>query len=478
MRGGRLIGLAVLWFVVAGCGRNGGPATVDKSESTLKIGYGLTAGARREFAAQLMTQEGLVNLYADGRPVPWLATRWAYTPDGLGLSLWLQPNASFHDGTAVTSEIVRQALVQQLPDVLGRAYENIADIKAVASDELLFVLKRRSTLLLEALNLPIHAPNSNAGTGPFYDGGHRGDAIDLLAFEKYYGGPPSIDRIVIDSSKSVRSAWADMLRGQLDMVYELPVDAFDLTRTASGTKVFTFQRPYPYAVILNVKKPALRDASVRRALNDAINRDELVSRILEGHGRVIDGPISPQHWVKPDPLPHFRYQPNTSTLQKLAFRCMYSDPTFERIAIFVQQQLQAVGVDMQIDPVPVDPAMERVEAGDFDAWLVDVGMGPSFFRQNLFWHSGSPLNWGQYSSAKVDAALDAINASRNDDEYKAGAASFQQAMIDDPPAIFLAWSDRTRAVSTRFDVHEEPGRDIISTLRLWRPSGVANMTHN
>jgi hypothetical protein len=43
-------------------------------------------------------------------------------------------------------------------------------------------------------------------------------------------------------------------------------------------------------------------------------------------------------------------------------------------------------------------------------------------------------------------------------------------MVEDPPAIFLVWSHRTRAVSTRFDVQAEPGRDILSTLRSWRPA--------
>jgi len=61
-----------------------------------------------------------------------------------------------------------------------------------------------------------------------------------------------------------------------------------------------------------------------------------------------------------------------------------------------------------------------------------------------------------------------MDQARNDAEYKAGAAAFQRAMIEDPPAIFLAWSERLRAVSTRFDVYVEPGRDIFSTLRLWR----------
>jgi hypothetical protein len=49
-------------------------------------------------------------------------------------------------------------------------------------------------------------------------------------------------------------------------------------------------------------------------------------------------------------------------------------------------------------------------------------------------------------------------------------AALQRAIVDDPPAIFLAWSQRARAVSTRFHVPVEPGRDILSTLRLWRPN--------
>jgi len=76
---------------------------------------------------------------------------------------------------------------------------------------------------------------------------------------------------------------------------------------------------------------------------------------------------------------------------------------------------------------------------------------------------------GGYSNPKVDAALDQISISANDDEYRAGVAALQRAIYEDPPAIFIAWSERARAVSTRFDVPIEPGRDILGTLRQWKP---------
>jgi len=57
-------------------------------------------------------------------------------------------------------------------------------------------------------------------------------------------------------------------------------------------------------------------------------------------------------------------------------------------------------------------------------------------------------------------------------------AAFQRAMVASPPAIFLAWSERARAVSGRFDVHEEPGRDILNTIRQWRRAEAVSAAHN
>src|SRR5262249_50656902 len=136
------------------------------------------------------------------------------------------------------------------------------------------------------------------------------------------------------------------------------------------------------------------------------------------------------------------------------------------------------GVDMRLEYTTVADGLARAQAGNFDAWLADMNLAPNFFRQSLFWHSRSAYNWGHYESARVDAALDAMDQARSDAEYKEGAEAFQRAIIDDPPAIFLAWSDRLRAVSTRFEVREERGRDIINTLRLWRPVGAAQRSTN
>jgi ABC-type transport system substrate-binding protein len=153
----------------------------------------------------------------------------------------------------------------------------------------------------------------------------------------------------------------------------------------------------------------------------------------------------------------------------LTFKCLYVDRSHERLALVLQQQLQEAGVHVILENAPVDEGSERIVAGDFDAALVDVANGP-LVRSYLFWHSGGPNNWGHFRSQVVDDALGAIQHAPDASTYRSAVARFQRAIVQDPPAIFLAWSERTRAVSRRFAVQAEPGQDILRTLRVWRPA--------
>jgi peptide/nickel transport system substrate-binding protein len=473
--------IALTWISVAGC-RHQDDLAARSQSATLTIGQGLDAGARLQPVLQILTEEGLVSVNSHGRLTPWLAESWTSSDDGLRWTFRLRSGVTFHDGTPVNAEGVKTLLLRELPEALGPAFQNIKSIDAPSPTELMIELKRRSMFLPEALglNMPIHAPDSNAGTGPFYVSQQEGNSAELRANEHYYQGRPSIDRVVIKPYTSVRSAWADLLRGQLDMVYEVGIDAFDSVAPATGTKIFTFKRPYAFVIVLNLRTPALQKPEFRRALNTAINRDRLVAEALAGHGRPANGPVWPDHWTYDQRFPTFKYEPETVAANghRPTFTCLYSEPSYEKVVLFVQRELQAVGIDMRVELTSVEDGFARASAGNFDAWLADLNLAPSFFRQSLFWGSQSPYNWGHYESAKVTAALDQMDQARNDGEYKDGAEAFQRAIIDDPPAIFLAWSDRLRAVSTRFDAREEPGRDIINTLRLWRPVGAADRSTN
>ena len=469
--------LSLLLIMLPGCRRL--EVTADRQLVTLRIGFGLAAGAIPQSgiqgAARILAFDQLVSLPRDGRPSPRLAESWSVSANGLTWRIRLHPQVTFHDGTPVNAHVLQRILQDQLPQNLGPAFEDVKEIRAISDRDIEFSLRRRSTFLLERLDFQIQRAGGSAliGTGPFSVADQENDEIEMRANRAYFAATPAIDRIVIKPYTSIRAAWADMLRGQVDMLYDVGVDALDSLEASRDVKVFTFQRGYAYVLLLNLGNPYLRDADFRRRLNAAVDRDELVRDVLRGHGTPASGPVWPHHWAYTSELPQFQYQPRPVpvSVARRRLKCIFNEPSYERLALVVQRQLQAVGVDLELELVTDSRVFgRRLEAGDFDAFLTDINSGPPLVRPFLFWYTGAPFNLGKFSSKSVDAALDAIRHAADDAAYKAGVAAFQRAIVDDPPAIFLAWRERARAVSTRFLVPAEPGTDILTALHLWRPA--------
>jgi peptide/nickel transport system substrate-binding protein len=438
----------------------------------MTIGLGLapgeSSGAGVPSVVRNISSEGLVAFLPNGRPDGRLAASWQESADGLTWTVLLHSGIRFHDGSPVTAATVRDVLTHELPTYMGPAFEDIREINAIGDQHLEFKMKRRSTFLLESLDYSIQKDGDPPiGTGPYYakESLKGKTEVELVPHQTYYAGKPGLDRLFVRGYASVRAAWADLLRGRVDMLYEIGAEAMALLEGSTQVQVFTFQRPYAYAAILNVQRPALRDPRVRRALNAAVDRSRFVRDALEGHGSPADGAVLPSHWAYDSTAPRFGYDP--SVLRGLTFKCLYVDRSHERLALVLQQQLQEAGVQVVLENAAVDEGRARITSGDFDAALVDVANGP-LVRSYVFWHSGGPNNWGHFRSQAVDDALGAIQHAPDESAYRSAVGRFQRAMVEDPPAMFLAWSERTRAVSRRFDVQAEPGQDILRTLRVWR----------
>jgi MarR-like DNA-binding transcriptional regulator SgrR of sgrS sRNA len=352
---------------------------------------------------------------------------------------------------------------------MGRAFEDIDGISATAPNEVRIALRRPSPLLIEALDAPIRK-SSGSATGPFRSADPN--KSELVANDSYYLGRPAIDKIVFQRYPSIRAAWAEMLRSHIDMLFEVGADALESLTGATDVSVFTFVKHYQLLLVLNTQLPMFRQAGVRRALNLAANRNEVIADGLNGHGVASSGLIWPNYWALQPGHPAFSFDPReasgTLKLRKIKFVCLVP-PEFERVALVLKRELEAVGVEMNLREISLENLDEALVKGDFDAVLTELVSGPSLFRVYRVWHSQGELR-GKIGSDHLDAALDRIRFSASDDDYQVAIRDFQQAVVQDPPAVFLAWSERARAVNRRFDVHVEPGRDILATLRLWRPT--------
>lgn len=477
-----IVVLALSAVAGGSCAQHSDREKPDSSAAVLRVGVAQLFLANPSQGLRQLTQilavESLARPGEDGRMQPLLAEGWTPIRGGRALTVKLRPHVKFHDGSALDPATVASVLAGSMHSFMGPVFDDVDYVKASGADSIEVGFKEASPLLLEALEAGVQKPGTTAvGTGPFMV---SQNTAELRANADYYQGQPAIAHITVSNYPNARAAWAELLRDRLDMLWEVGVDALDSMKHSSTATVFTFTRRYQHVIVFNTQAPALRSPKIRRALNLAVDRASVVRGALNDYGVASSGPIWPHYWALPRESPQFGFDPKRAAEllgganRKTAvhFTCLVSsDSVDERIALEVKRQLAAVGVDMAVEEASRDEIVRRAGKGEYEALVTEPISGPTLFRPYLIWHSNSPVNWGHFGNQTIDTALDRVRHAPSEADYRQAVAGLQQAFMDDPPAIFLAWSVRARAVSRRFVVPPaEPGRDVLSTLRVWKPT--------
>ena len=472
-------------MTVAGSCRGTRVTGSEAPASPLRVGLGqlpTTVDGLRQLS-QNVSVEGLVRPGEDGRLQPWLAESWTTGPDGRSLRVKIRSGVKFHDGQPFDAQAVTTLLPAALRVSMGPELFKGIQVEASGPQTVDIRFQQPPVFLTEALEAQIRKPGATViGTGPFMV--PPGSTSELRANKDYYLGPPTIDRITIQTFPSVRAAWAEMLRNNIDMLYDVGLDALESMEAAKNVSVYTFIRKFQYFIALNSQSTALRSAKVRQALNMAVDSEAVARVALNGHGLPSKGPFWVRHWALAPDLRWFTYDPEraAATLNesrgangrgpKIEFTLLVPpDAVNERIALEVKRELEPVGVALNVEAVSLDRLIQAIATRDYDAALMEGNSGPTLFRPYQLWRSGGTFNPGGLGNATVDAAFDRLRASESEEGYRLAAAGVQKAFMDDPPVIFLAWTERARAVSKRFNVAKDPGRpDILGTMRLWTPA--------
>ena len=120
-----------------------------------------------------------------------------------------------------------------------------------------------------------------------------------------------------------------------------------------------------------------------------------------------------------------------------------------------------VGVDLRFRVVNSRDFGAAIGAGEFDAVLLDMVGGPTPVRTSIFWDSRGAFNAFGYRNAEADRLFATLRTVRS------AVARLQRVMLDDPPALFLAWNERARAIRREFVFPEGSGVDPVFSLWSW-----------
>jgi peptide/nickel transport system substrate-binding protein len=468
-----------------------------KNQISLRVGIAFPAGTQSplsSFVDNSLISETLVGVGWDGRPVARLAESWAWSDDRRDLTLHLQPKVKFHDGTPFDASVAAQILESGLSPPLGISYTSVESVKAI--DPLTVVVhlnKPEAFLLADLANSNMRRRSSpDIGTGPFRLIKREAQQVHVAAFGDYYRGRPAIDAVEAQTYQDQRTAWAALMRGEINAVNEVsPAGLPFVEQQKASVNTYPFSRPYYLQLVFNTKHPVLSKRAVRQGLSEAVDRQQIIDTALSGRGTVADGPIWPYHWAySPTQKPYthnrdaaaLRFDSSNQKLvrrgsqempSRFRFTCLVvkEDARFEKIALVIQKQLYDLGVDMQVQPVPIRELAGRMQSGDFDAFLLEWTSGRSLSWGYLTWYSKlvPELKMLETGYKAADTVLDRIRHATTDAETRQAASELQQILYDDPPAIFIAWLNVSRAVSTDFNVPYEEGRDVMTGLYQWRP---------
>ncbi|MFI5076011.1 MAG: ABC transporter substrate-binding protein [Vicinamibacteria bacterium] len=486
---------AVVCLAAAACGPGPDqkPAAGGGSRATLTVAVaeprsGKAGDRSIDVIAALLSDEGLVGLGRDGRPEARLAERWEVSPDGLTWRFFLRSGLIFQDGEALTAAAAKVAITPQQPASESQTLPGLRDVVAIEAPgplEVVVRLKKPNALLLEALNFSsVVSLRHGSAAGPFRrDARTTGKAV-LGRFKGYYRGRANLETIAISEYPSQREAWSAMLRGDVDLLYEVAPEAFEFIRESPNAHVATFLRPYVTALAFNARHPVLGRKDVRRALNFAVDRAAVIDGALGGRGIPATDHIWPNHWARDAAAPAFGFDAAAAASMldaagvrrrsgpvraRLTFTCLVLDePRFERLALLLQRQLLGVDIDMRLEALPEHEFSTRLAAGRFDAFLTEVIASSGLGFTYMMWHSNPPGPFFRTGYASADPALDRLRAARTEDETRAAVHALQRTMHDDPPAVFLYWEQRSRAVSRRFALPAGDDLDILRSIDRWQ----------
>ena len=483
--------------LAAACGP-GDP--LERAEVVLSIGYAAPAeagvAAGLEIIMEQLTREGLFRTGLDGRVEPMLAERWEVDPDGTAVTVVLRQDAAFHDGSPVTADDVKASLdrIRKEPARIARN-PGLGDIESIETEgphRVVINLARPSAqMLLLGLGNRVEkpGPKGQVTTGPFFVESRTEDEVTLRANPYYYQGRSQIDTVRIKTYPTLRTAWAAMMRSEIDFLFNVSIEAREFVEADSSVKVFSRDTPYAYVLLFNTRRSPFDDRRVRVALSHAIDRGAIIEGAFRGHGSVASG-IWPSHWVYDGVELTYDYDPRKADRQLNEIGLQHPVPAdrgstggfpsrlrfevlvgidrarFEPIALLVQKQLRQIGVEMEIDARPFAEVDARIRGDSWDAVLLPLNTARNLSRLYTYWHTSELYALSGFTG--TDNALESLRSSVTEADMRTSAREFQRVLFEAAPAVFLASLEEARAVSRRFVVPDEPGRDVIETLWRWR----------
>jgi len=439
---------------------------------------------------------------------PELALSWEVSKDGKQIRFKLRGGVSFSDGTPFSAEDVAYT-VQQLMDpalhsATGDAFRSgpgNVETKIISPTQISITFPAPVAGLDRQFDqvaiLSAHsAKKEMAVLGPFMVADYKPGATVLLKRNPNYWKSdaqgrklPYLDSIQLDVQPNRDVEMLRFKRGEIDLINALDSEYFDKLAATSpqlvhdaGPSLDSEQMWFNQvakAPLAQYKKNWFRSAAFRRAISEAINRNDLSRVVFLGHAQPAVGPVSPANkfWFNAR-LKAETYSPDAAlkALQREGFRLengalkdhdgnevVFSIITNagnkyrERMATMIQEDLGKIGMHVNVVTLDFPSLIERMtQTFDYEAILLgltNVGLDPNE-QMNVWLSSSENHQWNPQEKtpetaweAEIDRLMRAQASSADAGKRKEAFDRVQEIVFEQAPFIYLVNRNSLSAVA-------------------------------
>jgi peptide/nickel transport system substrate-binding protein len=449
----------------------------------------LYASSDAELAASRLLFSSLFNYDETGHLHGDLAQDMTVDPTGKIYTVKLRPDVLWHDGQTLTAKDVEFTVnLIKNPETRSSLRINWQDIsvKAIDDSTVQFQLPAVYAAFPNALTfavLPQHvlgnvAPGavrenafsrSPVGSGPFNfnllqttDAAHKRKVVHMVAFNKYYGGDPFINRFEVHAYDTQEAIAQALRTGEVSATADLT--GADASRIDTGN-YNVIDKPVNSGVyaLFNTQSAILKDATVRQALELATDTAAIrkglsmpvpaldlpfITGQLTGDGIPHPAPfdiakaaavLDKAGWTLKGSVREKKGQPLAVTIATI------KNAQYEKALEVLAGQWRKLGVQVNTNVVnTTDPTANFVQnilqPRSYDVLLYElfIGADPDVYA---YWHSSqvgtSGYNFSNYASGAADDALSSARSRLEPELRNVKYKAFARQWVADVPAIGL-----------------------------------------
>jgi peptide/nickel transport system substrate-binding protein len=426
----------------------------------------------------------LIEIAADGNLVPEIAESWE-SADGATWVFKIRQGVTFHSGKPLTADDVLASLNHHRGDAstsgVKTYFDPVTEIKVdgtnvvvtlnAANADFPYLMSDYHMAIMPGTDGKIDATSTDGCGGYIVESYEPGVQATLNRNPNYWKSDRAhFDQIVLLTILDPAARLNALITGEVDTIDQVDPASITMLESRGVAKILSISGNAHYTFPMDARVAPFTDNNVRLALKYAFDRQELVDKILAGHGSVAnDNPIGPANRYFHAGLEAKTYDPDKAKfhlkeagLETLAVSVSVANAAFAGAvdaAVLMSEKAAAAGITINVDRVPDDGYWDNVwlkapfSASYWGGRPTEDQMFTTAYKGGVEW------NEGHWSNDRFDSLLVAARSELDDTKRREMYQEMQQIVSFEGSSIIPMYNNYVMAVANTVATPEKIGNN-------------------